>query len=149
MRRRIILLFGSAICALGILGMFVLRDPASGARMTISFLGYTNASSGVFTLHNESRFAVSYWVGVPQTKTNGAWPNPHFGTNYVLWTPPSVVTGGVSSTFAVEVPLGQEEWRVPVMWYVNGRRTSALGILKYNVRVFRVWWVTMEGTRDA
>lgn len=139
MRRRIIF-FGSAVCALGIFGIFVLHDPASGARMTISFLGYTNVYSGVFRLHTESRFAVSYWVGVPQMKTNGAWAKPHFGTNDSIWTPPSVVTRGVSSTFAVEVPSGKEEWNRPVIWYVNGRQTSPLGILKYNVRVFRLWW---------
>jgi len=139
MKRRIIIL-ASAICALGLVGAFALRDPASGAKVTISFVGYTNASSGLFRLDNESRSTICYWVGVPQMRTDGVWPSPHFGTNDGIWTLPAEVAGGMASTFAVEVLAGKKDWRVPVVWYVKGKETTVLGMLKFNYRVFRWWW---------
>ena len=124
--------------------MFVLLRPAPRPQVTVSFLGYTNdggSNYGLFSIDNKSPATIRYNVGLPQIKTNGLWPRPHITANDGATPPAAILKAAGHATFSLEAPSDGNEWRAPVLWWVQGKENSTLrGMLSRNFIVLKLWW---------
>ncbi|MCX6927607.1 MAG: hypothetical protein NT154_31020 [Verrucomicrobia bacterium] len=108
--------------------------------MDVRFWQRTNDHDVVFTMTNRSPTPVTFWIGLPQVKTNDVWPRPHITANDGALPPPSVLTAGGHTNLVVKAPMNGTEWRLPVFWQVQGGGYRLRGIISVNLRILRRWW---------
>ena len=133
---------GLVLSILGCVALiFVIRAPEA-AKVTVSYLGVTNGHSRVFSLENQSHSAVEYLVGLPQVKTNGAWSRVQLVGDSRGMSTPTILAAGGRVTLQVEEPAERSDWRLPVMWYVQGRGEwiDIVSSLRMNHEVLKTWW---------
>lgn len=79
-------------------------------------------------------------VGLPQIKTNGAWLRPHLTADDGVLTAPTILVAGGTAKVVVDAPSDGAGWRLPVFWREQGEGPHIGGIIRFNLRVLKVWW---------
>ena len=137
-RTRILQLGVGAILGVAILTV-VLISGRDTAGLDVVYCGSTNKQQVVFTINNCIPAPVTYWVGLPQVKTNGVWPRPHITANDGELPAATILAAAGDAKVVLNAPSGGE-WRLPVFWEVQGKRPPISGIIRYNLRVLKGWW---------
>jgi hypothetical protein len=121
-RRKLVGLISIGAIVAAVAWLYSRRLPAPAQALTVSFVGYTNLSSGkraaVFVTSNQWNSTVMQWAGAWVERAPFALTDNPARSTLVTWP---VVRGGYlkpreTAMVLVSAPFPDQEWRLRVQW---------------------------------